>query len=171
MDLLESIKRKRAKERRKRPIKRDVFNQVSGLVRSYGLEESFLSLLDNVEDYLSWEKLKFTRVRLKKPMETPLFALATKEEYSLVMSIIRKVDNPYLEFAHSPEEILLCGFLYRLNPSLGPEKLRRYHFETLLFHERAKAVNKESNGHLLGKIDDALHMDSVLNGMPRLDEK
>ena len=100
-----------------------------------------MDLLDNVEDGLPKEKVKFTRVRVKTPMESPLFSLVTKDEYALTKSIINKVDNSYLTYAHSPEEILLSGPLYHLNPSLSPEKLRRYHFETLLLHERAKEEN------------------------------
>ena len=146
MDLLKNIKRKRAKQRKKQPIRRDVFNHISGLVRWYGLKESFLSVLDNAEDQLPRENSKLSRrVRLKTPMESPLFSLTTKDQYSLTMSILSRVDNPYLKFAHSPEEILLCGPLYRLNPSIGPEKLIRYHFETLFLHERAKAYNNEDN--------------------------
>jgi hypothetical protein len=143
MDLLKNIKRKRAKQRKKQPLKRDVFNQISGLVRLYGLKESFLSILDNVEDHLSRENVRLSRVRLKAPIEIPLFSLATEEEYYLTMSILSRVDNPYLKFAHSPEEILLCGPLYSLNPSLHSEKLMRYHFETLFLHERARAYRNE----------------------------
>ncbi len=139
MNLLTHFKRQRKQQRKKQLIKRDVFNQISDLVRWYGLKENFLDILDKVEDYLSKEDLQYTRVRLKAPMESPLFSLATKDEYALIMSIIDKVNNSYLKFAHSPEEILVCGPLYRLNPTLGPEKLMRYHFETLFLHERAKA--------------------------------
>ncbi len=141
MDLLKDIKQKRTKKRQKKPIRRDVFNQISGLVRWYGLKENFLDVLDKVEDYLSKEDLQFTRVRLKTPMERSLFSLVTESEYSLTLSIISKVDNTYLQFAESPEEILLCGTLYGLNPTIGPEKLMRYHFETLLLHERASTDN------------------------------
>ncbi|MDH4203948.1 MAG: hypothetical protein OEV45_00295 [Desulfobacteraceae bacterium] len=144
MDLLKDIKHKRAKQRQKKPIKRDAFNQISGLVRQYGLEKSFLDALDEVGDYLATKNLKFARIRLKVPVESPLFSLVTKEEYFLTMSIIKKVDCPYLRFAHSPEEVLLCKPLYRLNPSLAPEKLMRYHFETLYLHERAKVKNTET---------------------------
>jgi len=143
MDLLKDIKRKRAENRQKQPIKRDVFNQICSLVKQYDLKESFLSVLDNVEEDLSGENLKFNRVKLKTPMGSSLFSLATKDEYALTMSIIGKVDNAYLKFANSSEEILLCGPLYRLNSTLGPEKLMRYHFETLLLHERAKIKNRE----------------------------
>lgn len=138
MNLLKNIKQKRAKQRQKKPFRRDVFSQISSLVRQYGLKENFLSILDNVEDYLSEKNLNLKRIRVKTPLDGPLFFLGTKDEYSLTMSIIDKVNNSYLKFAHSPEEILLCGPLYRLNPTLGPEKLMRYHFETLFLHERAK---------------------------------
>ncbi len=142
MNLLHHIKRKRAKKRQKKPLKRDVFNQICSLVKQHDLKESFLNVLDNVEDDLPGENLKFNRVKLKTPLENSLFSLATKDEYSLTMSIIGKVDNAYLKFANSPEEILLCEPLYRLNPLLTDQKLMRYHFETLLLHARAK-VNRE----------------------------
>ena len=141
MNLLTHIKRERKQQRKKQPLKRDVFNQISGLVRRYGLKENFLDVLDKVEDYLSKEDLQYIRVRLKTPMEKSLFSLVTESEYSLTLSIISKVDNSYLQFAESPEEILLCGPLYGLNPTIGPEKLMRYHFETLLLHERASTDN------------------------------
>ena len=140
MTLQEYIRNERVRQRKKQPIKRDVFNQISGLVRWYGLKENFLDVLDKVEDYLSKEDLQYIRVRLKTPMEKSLFSLVTESEYSLTLSIISKVDNSYLQFAESPEEILLCRPLYRLNPSLPTEKLMRYHFETLFLHERAKQI-------------------------------
>jgi len=139
MDLLKDIQRRRAEQRQKKPIKRDVFNQISGLVRRFGLEESFLDVLDDVEDYLPGKNLTSARIRVKVPVEPPLFSLVTEAEYFLAISIIKKIDSPYLMFAHSPGEILLSGPLYRLNPSLAPEKLMGYHFETLFLHECAKA--------------------------------
>ena len=151
MTLQEYIRNERVRQRKKQPIKRDVFKQISGLVRWYGLKENFLDVLDKVEDYLSKEDLQYTRVRLKTPMEKSLFSLVTESEYSLTLSIISKVDNSYLQFAESPEEILLCRMLYRLNPTLDPDKLMRYHFETLFLHEHAKVENNESNEHSTGK--------------------
>lgn len=139
MTFLQHIRNERARQRKKKPLKREVFNQICSLVREYDLQESFLSVLDKFEDNLSGENFTFNRVRLKTPLESSLFSLATKDEYALTMSIIGKVDNAYLKFANSPEEILLCGPLYRLNPALTNQKLMRYHFETLLLHERAKA--------------------------------
>ena len=138
MNLLTNIKRKREQQRKKQPLKRDVFYQVSGIVRTYGLNMNFLTVLEKIEEYLSKMNLNSNRVRVKAPMESPLFSLVTQDEYALTLSIIRKIDNSYLMYAHSPEEILLCDPLYRLNPSLSTEKLARYHFETLFLHERAK---------------------------------
>ena len=37
MDLLKDIKQKRNKRRQKQPIRRDVFNQISAVVKKYGL--------------------------------------------------------------------------------------------------------------------------------------
>jgi hypothetical protein len=138
MDLLKNIKQKRAKQKQKQPFKRDVFNQINGIVRQYRLTKRFLEDLDTVEDDLSTKNLNLTRIRVKAPLDSPLFSLALKDEYSLTMSIINNVDNPYLKFAHSPEEIIWCKPLYRLNPSMDSEKLMRYHFRTLYLYERAK---------------------------------
>lgn len=145
MDLIGHIKYNRAKQRQKKPIKIDVFNQISGIVRQYGLKESFLDIFDTVEDQFSAENLNLLRIRVKTPVVRPIFSLVEKEEYDLIMSIIYKADTPYLEFAHSPEEILLCKSLYRLNPAISAEKLSRYHFETLFLHERVKRNRMETN--------------------------
>jgi hypothetical protein len=142
MVLLQDIKLKRAREKKKQPIRQDDFTQVSSIVKEYGLDESFLSVLNEM---VGSETGKNLRVRAKAPMQPPLFSLATKEEYSITMSILGKVHNPYLKFAQSPEEILLSEDLYRLNPSIPPEKLTRFHFETLLLHEYAKARTMKLN--------------------------
>ena len=141
MTLLQHIRNEQAQQKKKLPFKRNVFNKISGLVHWYRLDDSFLEALDNVVDYLSGENLKLARFRAKVPFEFPLFSLATKEEYNLAMAIIQKIDNPYLQFVQSPEEILLCQPLYRLNPAFTHEQLMQYHFETLFLHERAKADN------------------------------
>jgi len=143
MNLLTHIKRQRKQQRKKQTIRRNVFNQISTIAKRYRLTTGFLDILDNVEDYLSEKNLNLSRIRVKAPLDGPLFSLSTKDEYSLTMSIINKIDNPYLKFAHSPEEIIWCGPLYRLNPSIDFDKLMRYHFETLYLHERAKAYENE----------------------------
>ena len=140
MNLLTHIKRQRKQQRKKQTIRRNVFNQISSIVKQYRLTKNILDILDNLEDYLSKKNLNLNRIRVKEPLDGSLFSLATKDEYFLTMSIIAKIDNPYLKFAQSPEEIIWCGPLYRLNPVMDLEKLTRYHFRTLYLHERAKVT-------------------------------
>jgi hypothetical protein len=143
MDLLQKIKSERAQNKRKLPFERTVFDKVSGLVRKYSLEEDFLSSLEIPKDYLSGAKIEFVQLRKKRPMEFPLFSLSAEAEYRMTTAIMNKVNNPYLEFAQSPEEIAISKTLFDLNPSLGADRLKRYHFETLLLCERAKKEMKD----------------------------
>ena len=143
MTLLEHIRHKRTRKRKKQLFEREVFTKISALVRWYGLDENFLKKFDNVEDYPPGEKMDFIRVRTKKPFDFPLFSLSSRDEYDLTRALLRKVNNPYLSFAHSPEEILLSGILYHMNAELRPEEFRRYDFETLLFYEHAKKYLKD----------------------------
>jgi hypothetical protein len=138
MDLLQKIKSERAQSKKKRPFKRTLFDKVNGLVRTYSLEVSFLASLEVPEDYLSEAKVEFAQLRKKRPIEFPLFSLSAEEEYRLTTAIMSKVNNPYLEFAQSPDEIAISKTLFDLNPSLAEDKLERYHFETLLLCECAK---------------------------------
>ena len=150
MDLLQKIKSERAQSKKKRPFKRTLFDKVNGLVRTYSLEESFLSRLEVPEDYLSEAKVECAQLRKKRQIEFPLFSLSAEEEYRLTTAIMSKVNNPYLEFAQSPDEIAISKTLFDLNPSLGADTLERYHFETLLLCERAK---KEMEDLLKQAID------------------
>ncbi len=143
MDLLQKIKSERAQSKKKKPLRRTLFDKVNGVVRKYSLEESFLSKLEVPEDYVAEAKVEFAQLRKKEPIEFPLFSLSAAKEYRLTTTIINKVDNPYLEFAQSPEEIAISKTLFYLNPSLGADQLARYHFETLLLCERAKKEMKD----------------------------
>lgn len=140
MDLLEKIRSERARSKKKKPFRRTLFDKVNAVVREYRLEESFLSKLEVPvpEDYMAEAKVECAQIREKKPIEFPLFSLSAEKEYRLTTEIMHKVDNPYLEFAQSPEEIAISKTLFELNPSLGADQLTRYHFETLLLCERAK---------------------------------
>lgn len=126
MDLLQDIKSERARKRRKPPLRRTLFDRINGLVKEYALGESFLRRLDGIADHFSRGNLEFDRVRAKEHFEPPLFALSTREEYYVTMAIIDKVNNPYLHFVNSPDEILLRGLLFRCNPSIEPDRLARY---------------------------------------------
>ena len=143
MDLLEKIKSERAQSKKKRPFKRTLFDKVNGLVRTYGLEVSFLARLEVPEDYLSEANVEFAQLRKKRPIEFPLFSLSAEDGYRLTTAIMTKVNNPYLEFAQSPGEIAISKTLFDLNPSLAEDTLERYHFETLLLCERAKKMMED----------------------------
>lgn len=166
MNLLEHIRHKRTRKRKKQLFEREVFTKISALVRWYGLDENFLKKLDNAKDYPPREKMDFVRVRTKKPFDFPLFSLSSRDEYDLTQALLRKVNNPYLSFAHSPEEILLSGILYRMNAELRPEELRRYHFETLLLYEHAKKYLKDiaNQAAEIGKtIDTGCETENIEN--------
>ena len=143
MDILQQIKTDRAQKKKKQPFSPTLFDRISGLVKEYRLGESFLEKLENPADFLQEKEAEFALVRKKQPFMIPLFSLTEQKEYVLTLAIIEKADNPYLEFAQSPEEIALSKLLFDLNPALGPEKLERYHFETLLLYEQAKITVKE----------------------------
>ena len=138
MDLLQNIKSDRVRQRKKQPYKRELFNTISCIVKGYGLSQDFLELLGKTEDYPSRKGMEFAEVKAKKKYEFPPFCLVSKEQYRLAMTIAAQLNNPYLQFARSPEEILLSAPLYEANPSLGLDDLLRYDFETLLLCQRAK---------------------------------
>jgi hypothetical protein len=166
MNLLEHIRHKRTRKRKKQLFEREIFTKISALVRWYGLDENFLKKLDNAEDYPPREKMDFVRVKTKKPFDFPLFSLSSRDEYDLTRALLRKVNNPYLSFAHSPEEILLSGILYRMNAELRPEELRRYHFETHRFYEHAKKYLKDITNQAaeIGKtIDTGCETENIEN--------
>jgi hypothetical protein len=139
--LIRDIRRKRAKGKQKQPFRQDEFNRVNSIVKQYGLDDTFLSIIDEGRNS-EIRSFQPPQVRAKVPISS-LFALATREEYSITMAIMEKITSPYLKFAQSPEEILICDRLYRLNPSIPPKKLMRFHFETLLLHESARTDRKK----------------------------
>jgi hypothetical protein len=143
MELLQNIKSERVRQKRKQPYRRGVFNTLVDLVKGHALGEDFLRLLDNPEALPPHKEVATSRVRAKDPFEFSLFPLASREEYEVARAILTRIDNPYLRFAHAPEEILLSGPLHEANPRLRPEELRRYHFETLLRHERCKVDERD----------------------------
>jgi hypothetical protein len=149
VDLLQNIRIDRVRQRRKQPHKRGAFHIVSGIVKGYGLDENFLKLLDKPENAPAWKGVELTGVKAKKEFEVPPFVLVSKAEYRLAMTIAEKLDNAYLQFAHSPEEMLLSATLYAANPSLWSRDLLRYDFETLLLCERARKELSDLEKRLL----------------------
>lgn len=138
MDILEHIKTERAQQKRKQDFRPCLVDKISALVKEHGLGEVFLQQLEGADNYVSRKHSHIARIRTKRLFEFPPFCLATRQQYDLAKAIISKVDNPYLQFAQSPEEVCLSNPLFNLNPSLSPNMLDHYHFETLLVYESAK---------------------------------
>lgn len=132
MPLLQHFKQARAKP--KEPFRRSAFTTVSALVQKHRLDESFLARLQEFS-LPEPEWLLSFKPAAKPPGAPPPFSLVPEPQYRLTLAILAKADNPYLAFAHSPEELVLSGTLYRLNPHLKPAVLARVHFLTLLASE------------------------------------
>ena len=156
MDILEQIKTDREQKKKKQPLRPTLFDRISGLVKDYRLGETFLEKLEGPEDFLLEKEAEFVQIRKKHPFRIPLFSLTERKEYILTLAIIDKINNPYLEFAQSPEEIALSKLLFDLNPALGQEKLERYHFETLLLYERAKMMMRELTKKISRQVSPGL---------------
>jgi len=139
MDLLRQIRTGRAEKRRKPQFRPTLYTRVSGLVRRYGLDESFLRALEAPAGLPREDELSAIRLKRKEPYEPPLFSLSTEEEYRVTLAILTMVKNRFLQYATSPDEILVCGSLFRQNPSLHRETLVRHHFQTLLLAESARS--------------------------------
>jgi hypothetical protein len=131
-DLLNHVRRERRIRKAKQPFQRTLFVKIHVLVQAYGLGEDFLKKLDEFTDIFPLEKFNHNAVMIKAQLQLPLFDLATPEKYCLTLAIIEKVNNTYLHFAHSPDEILLCTSLFRHNPDIEAERLAAHHFQTLL---------------------------------------
>jgi len=154
VDLLRHLKSERAQKKTKEPFRRALFDRINGLVMKYALGETFLKRLGNFTDDPLRESVEFDRLKAKAHFEPPLFSLSTQEEYRVTMAIMNQVDNRYLHFVNSPDEILMCGPLFSRNPFLGPDQLARYHFETLLLHELANKGPRDPRTPTVNHIGD-----------------
>jgi len=130
-ELLREIGTGRAGRRRKGPFRPTLYSRVGGLVRQYCLDDAFLRALDSPGGQ-SRGREAAVRPKRKAPYAPPLFFLSTEREHRVTSAILTKAKNPFLEYANSPDEILLSAELFRRNPSLSPETLACHHFETLM---------------------------------------
>ncbi len=131
-DLLRDIRTMRAGRRRKEPFRTSLYSRVGGLVRRYGLDEAFLRALDSPGGFSRDGRPDAVRPKGKAPYAPPLFFLSTEREHRVTTVILEKVKSPFLAYATSPDEILLCERLFREDPSLSQETLACHHFETLM---------------------------------------
>lgn len=144
MDFIHELKRERAQKKSKRLLLPGLFPRVGGLVRMCSLGRGFLETLDALSDEPPPGALRVGHVKAKPEYRPPLFPLITQEEYRVTMAILDKLRNPYLAFANSPDEILLCRALFRRNPLLASEELASTHFGTLLLAQSAEASVEDS---------------------------
>jgi hypothetical protein len=135
MDLKDSLHRERIRGREKQPLPPSRFSHVGGLVRRYQLGEEFCQLLKGKTAESAEKLAQDSQSDAKVPYEPPLFFLATPGEYQVIQEILSALDNPYLAWAHSPEEILLSQPLWQRCPNLDPEDLAHRHFAALIMND------------------------------------
>jgi hypothetical protein len=132
MDLHKNIKDDRSRRRTKRNREEKVFNAVCSIVEAYGLGNDFLKMLDGFEDGSGRQGAGALVVKAKRPLEIPPYCMVPGEAYGLVLDIMGRLDNPYLPFARSPEEMVLSARLYECDRSIDARQLLRHDFGTLL---------------------------------------
>jgi hypothetical protein len=138
MNLARVIRSDRARQRHRLPREPGIFQVLGCIVKAHGLKRDFLERLKRAVGDRRRNEGQSLRVRAKSALEVPPFVLVSWEEYGLVREIMATVDNPYLVFARSPEEILLSTPLHEKNPALEPGELLHHEFETLLMAEEAR---------------------------------
>jgi hypothetical protein len=132
MDLKDALRRDRARGKVKEPFFPSLFSHVGGLVRRYHLGEDFCGLVDSMTPAAAETLARRCLSAAKPPYEAPLFFLATSAEFLVIQKILAGLNNPFLAFAHCPEEILLSATLWQRRPGLDPEALTSRHFAALL---------------------------------------
>ncbi|MEJ2092633.1 MAG: hypothetical protein P8X65_10625 [Syntrophobacterales bacterium] len=135
MDLKDSLRRQRLRGKEKPPFSPSLFSHVGGLVRRHHLGADFCRRLGTLTAEGAEELARSRRSDAKVPYEPPLFFLATPKEYQVIQEILSGLDNPYLAWAQSPEEILLSHPLWRQRPDLDPEDLAHRHFAALVLND------------------------------------
>jgi hypothetical protein len=131
MDLKDALRHSRSRGKEKEPFAPTLFSQVGGLVRRHRLGEAFLRLARSMTATQAEDLARRHRSEAKPAYEPPLFFLATPEEYRVIQEILMVMDNPYLAWAHSPEEILLSDPLWHRRADWSPESLAGRHFAEL----------------------------------------
>jgi hypothetical protein len=135
MDLKDSFRRDRLRGKEKEPWALSHFSHVGGLVQRYRLGEAFCRLIGEMTAAGAETLARTHQSAPKAPYKPTLFFLATPEEYQVIQEILSGLDNPYLAWASSPEEILLSQTLWNRRPGLTPEVLASHHFATLFWQD------------------------------------
>jgi hypothetical protein len=131
VDLKDSLRQDRARGKVKDPFSPSLFSHIGGLVRRHRLGDDFCRLIGPMTAAGAETLARRCLSEAKPRYEAPLFFLATREEYQVIQKILAGLDNPYLYFARSPEEILLSATLWQRRPGLDPEVLTSRYFAVL----------------------------------------
>ena len=131
MDLKARLRQDRAWGRVKEPFSPSFFSHLGGLVRRYRLGEDFARLAGSLTPLQVEVVARKSHNDAKPAYRAPLFFLASPEEYRVIEKILAGLDNPYIVFAHCPEEILLSRTLWEKRPGLAPEELLSRHLAAL----------------------------------------
>jgi hypothetical protein len=146
VDFLTEIRRDRLRKRKRQPFQPTLFARISAVVREYRLTEDFVTSLAGGESNLPLDVDRIIPGE-REPLDIPLYALVTEDEYRVTRGILEKVANPYLSYVQSPEDIFFSGPLFARNSALPPEQLVRWPFQTLLLSELAKEEVKRLLAH------------------------
>jgi hypothetical protein len=144
MDLIQDLKHERHQKKKKQQLRPGLFARIGGLVQMFSLDSTFVEALDTLPREAPRGALGSGHGRAKPAYRPPFFPLLTEDHYRVTMAILDRVRNPYLQFASSPDEILLCRRLFHRNPSLGAKQLATTHFATLLMAQIAEATPEDS---------------------------
>ncbi len=132
MGLRDSIRRQRERERTPEVFAPDDFTRVAAILKAFGLDgETFLKRLDEEPVSRTVARALGQGWTRKTPMRFPPFALVAPESFAVLEAVVSRVQSPYLPWAESPEDLLLCRPLYALHPTIAPPRLARYTFAFL----------------------------------------
>jgi|GEM_PF-5504310 len=118
--LKEALLRQRRQERPSwRPGR---FARVSALVEVYRLGEDFVAHLAEMQEREP-TAAELALAAEKRSRPRVIFGLVGEEQFRVTERILALADNPYLEAAATPGEILLSGPLYRRQPGISADVL------------------------------------------------
>ncbi len=166
MELLRIMKREHTRKKAKRPFRRPGYAVVVTIIAEYGLTEDFLKELQSAPPFPKSSNFLKGPLRDKRELETVPFPLSEPKQFYLARKILERTANPYVVFACSPDEIVLSAPLFRANPWIRPDLLKKRHFESLLLAEIARAKMaalhrvidyRTAQGRLLAENADSVH--------------
>lgn len=166
MELSRIMKREHTRKKAKRPFRRTVYAVVVSIIAEYGLTEDFLKELQSIPPFPKGNSFLNGPLRSKRELKTVPFPLSDPAQFYLARKILERTENPYVGFACSPDEIVLSAPLFRANPGIRPDLLKKRHFESLLLAEIAKAKvaalhrvidYRTAQGRLLAENADSVH--------------